>query len=677
MSGQQDAEFLHKIAKGLAEVEGISEDKAIQMIRERTTFNSELHTKIPAMQQPQYIQPPRSSILDSTADLFAKGSAQYNASQAGSQSSALEMRKLELEEERLKIEQRRYDAEQKRIAQEQEERKDRIAFKEKELAIKEEKDKREHQLEREALKIERETSRAEQRFTQLLALGQNSGKGSDEILKMIENQNTSQREYFKEINTVKDNERKHTDTLRTDLSKIESDRDVELAKLKANSDNSTADAIDAMVIKMDENFNGMMKDTGGDDGEDFLDKYNTQIEKVNTFQKNLTAAGLNTLKSQGVDVDALKKAHNIATESEESTLDKIIGVGKDLYEKTIKPGMEEAAKNGSGSVTNSPSGLETAFETPDIDMEAKIRAEQDAQDQITIEEQNRIEQENALLIKQYETTLYNKALQYNIPTHGLSLEELESMIKQYETIMSTPFHSAPQTKSIIGMGKMALELKINTTGKTVEQVESEVIQAQLKIEQQLDKLPDYIPDQYQDQPSEPVEHTPIPVLKPEQYQEVINTEIEVMDPGDGTHAIPDNKDNGDNDSPKEFTQSTPTEEPEVETPKEPIPVQDTDLDPKPIKSPGQKRSVTAKRNSNEKKPLKKFTTSDGTVVEGKSPYSVAVQLAKQLGGTSESPTQVELTGEDGKISVFETRMDETKLRGGITSVPRAKRVKHT
>ena len=666
MSGQQDAEFLHMIAKALSEAEGISEDKAIQMIRERTTFNSELHTKIPAMQQ-QYPQQPR-SILDTTADLFAKGSAQYNAAQAGSQASDLEIRKLELEEKRLEIEQRKYDTEQKRIVQENEERKDRIAFKEKELAIKEEKDKREHQLEREELKIERDNSRAEQRFTQLLALGQNSGKGSEEILKMIENQNSSQREYFKEINTVKDNERKHTDKLRTDLSQIESDRDVELAKLKANSDNSTADAIDAMVTKMDENFNGMMKDTGGDDGDDFLDKYNTQIEKVNKFQKNLTAAGLNTLKSQGVDVEALKKAHNIATESEESTLDKIIGVGKDLYEKTIKPGMEEAAKNGSGSGTNAPSGLETTFEAPDTDMESRIRAEQDAQDKIYLEEKKMIEDENAVLIKQYETTLYNKALQYNIPTHGLSLVEIESMIKQYETIINMPFHSAPQTKSIIGMGRMALELKINTTGKTVGQVESEVIQAQLKIEQQLDKLPDYIPGQDQDQPPdpesedppigpipEPVEHTQIPVLEPEPH-----------------HAIPYD---GDNNPSKEYTQSTPTDEPEVETPKEPITSQDTDLDQNPIKSPGQKRSVTARRNSNDKKPLKKFTTSDGTVVEGKSLYSVAVQLAKQLGGTPESPTQVELTDEDGKVSVFETRMDENKQRGGFT--PRAKRVKQT
>jgi len=664
----EDAQFLHKIAKGLAEQEGISEDKAIQIIRSKTTLNSELHTKIPQL-QPQPYQPPQSrSILDTTAELFAKGGAQYDAAKAGSQASALEMRKFELDERRIDAEQRREDA----AAQE---RKDNLTMQQERLAFEREQARMSQDLRRDEMKLERDTARADQKFTQMLAMGQMSGKGSEEMMKMLDNQSSAQRDYFKEINSVKDNERKHTDQLRTDLAKIESDRDVDLAKLKANSDQNTATAIDDLVSKMDENFQGLIKPS--DDGEDFLDKYNHQIEKVNTFQKNLTAAGLNTLKSQGVDIEAVKKAHNIATDSEESTLDKIIGVGKDLYEKTIKPGVEEAAKNGLGSGTNAPSGLETAFETPDNEMEARIRAEQESQDrnnQLTLQEQTRLEQENTALkedVEQYENELYNKALQYNIPTYGLSLEELESKITQYETIMGTPFNSAPQTKSIKGLGKMANELKVNISGKTVGQVESEVIQVQQRIEHELDTLedPDIEPEPPQEPAIEPdIEPISISIPEPEQEPE---PEVEVEEP---PQSIP-----------------MPTETPEPDQPLDPIPklgptLHDQDIpahvetDPDtPEESPDLKRSATTPRTPQEKpkKNIKIFTLPDGTEVEAKTPHQAAMKLAKGLGGTFKDPVTVELTDEKGETHTYDTRIDINTIRGRKTEVPRAKTTKHT
>ena len=649
----QDAELLHKLAKALSQSEGISEDKAIQIIREGFTLNSELHTKIPQL-QPQYPTQPFRSSLETTANLLAKGSAQNDASKAGSLASALEMRKVELDEDRLKIEDRRYDAEQKRLAQEQEERRDRIALKERELTIKEEQARRDHQMELEDRKLEREITRADQKFTQMLALGQVSGKSSDELTKIMENQSTAQQNYFKEINTVKDNERKHTDQLKTDLSKIEADRDVELAKLKASSDQGTSDAIDALVKRMDENFEGLMKTPGGgSDGEDFLDKYNKQIEKVNQFQENLTKAGLKTLESQGVDVDALKKAHNIATDSEESTLDKIIGVGKDLYEKTIKPGMEEVAKNGSSGGTNAPSGLETAFETPDTEMEDRIRAQQESQDredQIALEEQTKLERENKALIQQYETVLYNKAMQYGIPTTGISLKELESTINQYETIMGTLFNSAPQTKSIIGLRNMAAELKINTAGKTVAQVESEVVHAQQMIEQQLDKLPDNTGPDYVHAP----EPTPLSAQEPDPEPPAQDKES--------------------------TTEQSPPPTPESEYVGDPSLEQIIDHNTDTSRSSNYKRSITAQhkvpddKNTPKKQDLKKFTLSDGTVIEAKTPLSAATGLAKKLGGTADTPEIVELTDEDGKKFVYETRVGQIRRRGKIIDMPRAKKI---
>lgn len=642
----QDAELLHKMAKALSQAEGIPEEKAIQMIRDGFTLNSELHTKIPQL-QPQYTTPPVHSSLETAANLIAKRSAQFDASKSESYASTLEMRRLELEEDRLKIEQRRYDADQRREDAAAQERKDDMNIQRERLVFEREQARMSQELKRDEMKLERESARADQKFSQLLALGQ--GKGSDELAKMIENQSTAQQNYFKEINTVKDNERKHTDQLRTDMAKIESDRDVELAKLKSTSDQSTADAIDALVTKMDENFQGIMN-TSSDDGEDFLDKYNKEIEKVNKFQKNLTEAGLKTLESNGVDVEQLKKAHNIASSSEESTLDKIIGVGKDLYEKAIKPGMEEAAKNGSGSGTNAPSGLETAFETPDTDMEDRIRAEQEAREQ-----NNQLAlQENAALkleLEQYETTLYNKARQYGISTQGISLEELESIVKQYETIMSTMFNSAPQTKSIIGMRHMASDLKISTNGKTVAQVEAEVIQAQQKIEQQLDELPDYVPEPDHDLAPEP---TPVITQKPDP-----EPPSQAVEPSETTH------------------------EPVIEPEPAEVPAPEKTIDHKTDtqKPPSIKRSVTARHSTDVKKTtkqnLKKFTTSDGTVKEGKTPHSVAMKMAKDLGGTTDSPAIVELTDEEGNTFVYETRMDESILRGGKTKVPRAKMVKPT
>ena len=650
----QDSEFLHKLAKGFAKEEGISEEKAIQIIRSGFTLNSELHTKFPQLQSQPYqpYQPPHHSILESTADLFTKGRDQYNTSQAGSLASALEMRKLELEESRLKIEDRRYDAEQKRLDQEQDERRDRFVLEKQEIKIKEDQAKRDHQIELEDRKLEREMTRADQKFSQMLALANISGNGSDGLVKMLENQSTSQREYFNEINTVKDNERKHTDHLRTDLLKIEADRDVELAKLKANSDQNTATAIDALVTKMDDSFQGLMKPSG-DDGEDFLDQYNKQIAKVDQFQANLTKAGLNTLKSQGVDVEALKKAHNIATDSEESTLDKIIGVGKDLYEKTIKPGMEEVAKNGSSGGTNAPSGLETAFETPDTEMEDRIRAQQESQDredQIALEEQTKLERENKALIQQYETVLYNKAMQYGIPTTGISLKELESTINQYETIMGTLFNSAPQTKSIIGLRNMAAELKINTAGKTVAQVESEVVHAQQMIEQQLDKLPDNTGPDYVHAP----EPTPLSAQEPDPEPPAQDKES--------------------------TTEQSPPPTPESEYVGDPSLEQIIDHNTDTSRSSNYKRSITAQhkvpddKNTPKKQDLKKFTLSDGTVIEAKTPLSAATGLAKKLGGTADTPEIVELTDEDGKKFVYETRVGQIRRRGKIIDMPRAKKI---
>ena len=658
----QDAELLHKLAKSLSQAEGITEDKAIQIIRDGFTLNSELHTKIPQL-QPQYQTPLPQSSLETAANLIAKRSAQYDASKSESQASTLEMRRLELEEDRLKIEQRRYDTDQRREDAIAQERKDNLTMQRDRLVFEREQAKMDQEIRRDEMKLERESARADQKFTQMLALGQGSGKGSEEFMKIMENQNNSQQKYFTELNTVKDNERKHTDQLRTDLAKIESDRDVELAKLKTSSDQSTADAIDTLVTKMDENFQGMME-RPNNDGEDFLDKYNTEIEKVNKFQKNLTEAGLKTLKSQGVDVEALEKAHNITSTSEESTLDKIIGVGRDLYEKTIKPGMEEAAKNGSGSGTNAPSGLETAFETPDTEMEDRIRAEQEAREQnnqLALQENEALKRE----LEQYETTLYNKARQYGISLNGISLEELESIIKQYETIMSTPFNSAPQTNSILGMRNMASELKINTNGKTVAQVEAEVIQAQQKIEQQLDELPDYVPEQGHDLAPEPIP--------------VVTQEPEPEPPAQAIEPIPISVIDQDAHEPDSETIHEPVIEPE---PAEvPSPEKTIDHKTDTQKPPGIKRSVTAKHSTDVKKatkqPLKKFTTSDGTVREGKTPHSVAMKMAKDLGGTTNSPAIVELTDEEGTIFVYETRMDETTRRGSKTKVPRAKMVKPT
>ena len=652
-----DAQLLHEMAKGLAEVKGISEDQAIKLIRGEYTLNSELHLKIPQTQTPTY-QPPQNTSFEATRDLIAKGSARSEAAQAGSQASALEMRKLELEERRLDSDQRRYDAEQRREDAAAQERKDNQTMQQERLAFEREQARMTQDLRRDEMKLDRETTRVDQKFTQMLAMSQMSGKGSDEMMKMLENQNNAQRDYFKEINTVKDNERQHTDQLRTDLAKIESDRDVELAKLKSSSDQNTATAIDELVSKMDDNFQGLIKPSDND--EDFLEKYNKQIEKVNTFQKNLTAAGLNTLKSQGVDVEALKKAHNIATDSEESTLDKIIGVGKDLYEKTIKPGMEEAAKNGSGTGTNAPSGLETAFETPDNEMEARIRAEQEARDrnnQLAMqEEQVRLEQENVALkneVEQYEKELYNKALQYNIPTHGLSLEELESKITQYETIINTQFNSAPQTKSIKGLGQMAHELKINPSGKTVGQVESEVIQAQQKIEQELDSLPDHIPDPEPELIPSPVQADPI--IEPDPKQE--------------TQQIPVPMDTQD-------LKPTPYQEPPKTQEDTHIHEETDNTTPDDKTSNHQKRSITAQHSTDvkkiNKKKMKKFTQPNGIVVEGRTPHTAAMKLAKELGGTSESPALVELTDESGAIYKYETRLDDSKIGGGKTKVPRAK-----
>ena len=649
-----DVQLFHEMAKGLAEIRGISEDQAIKIIRGEYTANSELHLKLPQTQPPY---PQANTSFESTRELLAKGNNRSEAAQAGSQATALEMQKLELQQKQVEIEQRKYDAEQRRADVADLERKDRMELERERLAFEREQARMSQELRRDEMKLERDTTRADQKINQLLAMSQMSGKGSDGFIEMMKDQSNTQHEYFKEINSVKDKERQHTDQLRTDLAKIESERDVELAKLKAVADQNTTTAIDELVQKMDGKFDGMMKPVT-DGEEDFL----TQIEKFNKFQTRLTEAGLKTLENQGVDINALKKAHNITTKSEESMLDTIIGVGKDLYEKTIKPSMEDAAKNGSGTGTNAPSGLEGAFDQPDTELENRIRAEQEAQDQITLQEQNQLEQENAALTAQYENELYNKALQYNIPTHDVSLQELESMIIQYETIMQTPFNSARQTQSIVNMRQMASQLKINTTGKTVAQVDDEIIQTQQAIENQLDSLPDYIPGQDQEQDHEQKHDQPPESIEP--VQESIS--IPVQEPK----------------LPTEKSELETTPEPETE-PKPEEPIHEEIIYPKPDtkKSPGRKRTVTAHHSSedNEKneKPIKKFTTSDGTILEGKSAHTVASKLAKELGGTKSSPATVELTDESGTVFKYETRMDEVERHGGKAQLPRAKLIKRT
>lgn len=636
MPGTQDSEFLHQIAKSYAKEKGISEESAIREIRDRFTFNSEIHMKIPSIQG-QLVEKQHTGSLEHTAELLSKGNAKLG-------SSNLEIRRIELEEKRIEFEQNNQAVAAQQRQDELTIQRDQLVLDREQIRsdqkIKSEELKLEREIRHDEMKFERENARSDRVFAQLLAAGKNAGNDSEGILKMMESQNTAQKEYFKEINTVKENERNHTDKLRTDLLKIEADRDVELTKLKSSSDQKTSDAIDALIQKIDENKPG----SGEDGGDDFLDKYNTQIEKVEKFQKSLTTAGLKTLESQGVDVEALKKAHNIATESAESTFDKIIGVGRDLYEKTIKPSLEDTAKNGSGGGIDAPSGLETAFETPDLEIEDRIRAEQELgeiDNQISLEKQNQLEKENTALTQQYETALHNKARQYGIATNGLSCEELDRTINYYENIMNTPFNSAPQIKSIDGLRRMALELNINTSGKTVAQVESEVIQAQQIIEQQLDSLPDNSTGHDNEQATEPVQEPPAQAIE-----------------------LP--------------PEPTPEQESESD---EPSLGEIIDYNTNPNRPPERKRTITAqhttpgKKKTAKKQDLIKFTLSNGTEIHAKSPHSAATKLAKEYKGTSELPVTVELTHPNGNKYVYETRIDKVTRHGKIIDMPRAKKVK--
>ena len=650
MIDTNNSDLTLKLARGLATQEGISVQHALQLIQDEFIPTKELrHAMGGPMEQSD----------NSVSKILEYNVSKTNDMSLESKVTSLNERRLELEEKKLGLDEDRERRKEKRDEAKDEERREERRLDREQIRV-------DAKIEQE--RLHQESSRGERQMNLMMMLSMGSGsKSSDELLKMMtkgQDSKDDMKEFYKSMIESKDTQRHHEDSFRAELTKIEADRDVELAALKQQADLDTTNAIDKVVDTMNTNFENLLTHMpkGGAGGSvELMADFKGKLDEHNNFQKTLTDAGLGALKAEGVDVDAVKKAHGIEVKKESSTLDTLIDTGKVLWDELIKPKLDES-KNESGAKV--PSGLESSFDAPSAGVEAQVRADVLAKqsDQLRKEEDlartelksvthehEELDQEYASVIKE----IGQKAQQYGIPTDGKTVEEVSKSVSDYEAMMHLQPSQVGSSNSfydyIGNLCKLADHYGINIDNMTVIQIEKMISAAEKDIESSLDNIP--VPE-LEVESSEPETATEPPEPGPVTEPPEPGTVTEPLAPG---------------------TVTEPPEPGPVTEPPKPGSVTESPEPGSVTESPESKKTEKPVSGRKKRKVAKKEYTIDGKVIESAYPHGAAIKVAKSLGGTIDNPVRVEVTGPDGDVHVYDTYRERIRS-GKLVPVPMVRKV---
>lgn len=432
--------LMNKMAQALAKQENITPVQALARIKDEFMDREETTEKIRNLTRPDNGQ----RVAPEDAYLYA------------SERTKVQMKQIEFQAKQLEMEQRRLDAElrkqellERKLELEEKRHQDELKFQrekaEAELKYQREKDEADRKDQRERNKEDariREQTAATERQIFLSNLS-GGGKKGDETLEFLKLQSQSTSEYYKAqgeaqrglyetLLTAKNSERDKEYEWKKELAKIEADREVEMAKLRAE-DPKAASSIEYLVEVLGEKFEDLGKKLSTNPTNDFL----AQIDAHNKFQEGLIKAAMPIFKAQGLSEDQLEKIKTqvgMEEKRQEGTLDKLWGIGKQIYKDYIVPATEKATQQ----MDAAPSGFENKI---DPEIERRIRAETEAKARQLADEnyllQQQLEEEKKRIqqLHQERAALESRATSLNILFDpSVTNEQLFYAIEQQEAL---------------------------------------------------------------------------------------------------------------------------------------------------------------------------------------------------------------------------------------------------
>lgn len=661
-------DLMNRLAKALSKEEGITDLQAMTKIKEYFTGVDEATAALRKFNTPQ-IQPQHHTDDESMGAL------------AISEKARIEMKKLELQDKQFEADQRRQDLEAKK--QDLAEKK--LEY---EMTFQREKLDREEKLQQRKLDAEdqwrqRQAAVAEERaaMERMILLQNMTGKKPDELLEMMKSQSgmalemvksqaSGTEKMYQTLLEQKNTERDREMDIKTALAKIEADRDVELGKLRQEADAETASQMDMLIQKMDEKF-GPKIEKMPSSAESFIN----QMQEYKKMQDQFLTLTFDTLEARGFDKDQIsimKKAAKIEEAKQDTTVDTLLEVGKNIYKNYIKPNIDKAERE-----LSPPQQQQQQYSGPTPEQaeqqreyQGRLAAEQERvkAEVIRKQEENtklqaQLDHERQILAQRQQ--LEDQAIQLGIAVNpAMTDRQISDLIVRQEFIYEQG--KAQRDK----LDAHAISIGITPDDSlSNEQLFDEIEHREAEIEQYRKE----IREQEAKKPSPTMQPVTMPAeetftqadkrlaVEVDIHEELtkppeVSRETEEFLSGAQVQAEP---------SGSEQT-SEPEFEPEPEGQSEEAP-----------KKKGRKKKD--RQDKQEKQPnTYQITRDDGEPVgdvEAKNPHGAAMKAARITGATDESPVTLKISGGGlDKEQMFKVSMAEVMNRGKKTWVAKAERV---
>ncbi len=653
MDVENKVNLMNKLAIALAKEESITPVQALARIKKEFMDREETTETIRGMRDygnaGQKVAP---------EDAYAYASEQ----------TKVELKKLEFQNKQLELEQKRLDAETKKqdyLERKLESERDMALKKlESERDIATKKLESEEKIRRDELSYQRQQKDEDHKIesaraaTERLILlsnlsGGKKGGQNDEMLDFLKLQNQSTSEYYKAqgestkglyetLLQTKNAERDKEYEWKRELAKIEADREVEMAKLRAE-DPKAANSTEVLVDFLGEKFETLGKQLSTNPQNDFL----AQIESHNKFQESLIKAAMPIFKAQGLSEEQLQKIKDqvgMEEKRQEGTLDKLFG----LYKRYIEPAVDKATHE----MDAAPSGLEQNRISPEV--EKRIRAETEAK-------ARQMEEENVLLQQQLEEE--KKRIQImQEERRGLESRANDLGIK-YDDIVTNEqlFYAIEQQEAINEQYKQ--QKREERTRRAIIPQEVSVQEGQVHEAQEGTKSWDELNPMMQapdsSVPGSAIVPKPQPEIDPAQTpdQGTIDIQEELAKPRETS---PETEEFINGFIPQSRIHAQPQEQPEPEAQKE-------------VKK--QRKARTTKKD---KTGRSVFKVTDGTnhiEVDALNHKGAALSVTNQFVGTQEHPVRLTVTNEGGEERQYDTFNEEREsTKGKKFMAPRLKAV---
>lgn len=657
---EEKVKLMNKMARALAKDEGITEVQALARIKQQFMDRDETAETIKGMNIPRIIDYSNNSPKVAPEDAYAVYSEQ----------TKVELKKLEFQQKQLdadqKLQQKQHEAEQKKA--ELDARKLELAEKkiESDEKLAREKMEREDRYRQDQLALERDRQREDANFNRQMLLMNISGKKPDEMLEFMKSQSENNKEFYKSqgegqksmyeiLLKTKDSERDRELQWKTELAKIEADREIEMAKLR-QEDPTAADSSEVLMGFLGEKFDNLGKQLTTNPTNDFL----VQIETHNKFQESLVRAAMPILKAQGLSdeqMEKVKKQVGMEEKREESAIGKFWDLGKVLWKNYVEPAADKATKE----LNAASSGLENKV-SPEIEKrireETQLKADQLKADNIILQQQLEEEKKRIQSLQEERRKLEATASQLGIPyDNTITNEQLFYWIEHQEAVIE-------QQKSAMERRAVLEQREERARRATIprEVAIQEVQEVHEKEGVQAFEAPQ--PQEQQEEQNIEAADADIEVPKTtmrnrlETPQDIITIQEELAKPREISVET------------QEFISSSGldgeliAEKPEEEQPE----LEEKAKTQKKMKIKNQGK--TSKRV---------FSVSNGTQVievESINHKGAALGVAKQLGGTEEVPVRVKVTdgyGEEREYETFST--ERLSAKGKKWMAPRVKAAK--